>query len=316
MKTYNKELQQRLEQHLTSNGITQNAAAKQIGVSPTALSQYRNSNYPGSVTEVERKIEEYLRTQTSVETHEANTVGRKTEAYVATSISEDVYRAIQYCQLERGMMILHGDAGIGKTKGAMKFIQENPTNAIYIKCSPTSGSLNNTMKLLAKALKLPETRNKMDMILSIADRLRGTDKVIILDEAQHLKLNTLEELRNLSDPDSVTGERGTGIVLIGNTEIYNRMLGKQQAQFAQLFSRVKLCRRYNTSMVTKKDMAAMFPELDDEGHTVELNFLKNISQSKWGIRGAVSVYNNSANNEDTSFEGLKAMAMSMGIGTL
>ena len=35
--------------------------------------------------------------------------------YIPTSISEDVYNAICYCQMERGMVILHGDAGIGKT---------------------------------------------------------------------------------------------------------------------------------------------------------------------------------------------------------
>ena len=46
----------------------------------------------------------------------------------------------------------------------------------------------------------------------------------------------------------------------------------------------------------------------------ELNFLHGISQSKWGIRGAVNVYNNAVNNEDISYDGLYAMARTMGIG--
>ena len=34
----------------------------------------------------------------------------------------------------------------------------------------------------------------------------------------------------------------------------------------------------------------------------ELNYLYNISHSKWGIRGMVNVFNNAVNNEDISWE--------------
>lgn len=310
---YNTELQARLSQYLKQCGLSQNAAAKQIGISETMLSQYRNSRYNGDVPAAERKIEEFLRTRAAIEASEAKNQGyRSSQEYVPTSISEDVYHAIQYCQTERGMMVLHGDAGIGKTKGAMRFVQENPTNAIYIKCTPIGGTLGNILKLLAQALKVPETRNKLDMILAIQDRLHGTDRVIIIDEAQNLNFRALEELRCLSDPDGITGERGTGICLIGNTQVYSRMLGKQEAQFAQLFSRVKLCRQYTTGKITRGDVEALFPALRDDKKA--LNLLHNISQSKWGIRGAVSVYNNAVNNETVSFDGLHRMALSMGVG--
>lgn len=317
MKTYNADLQARLESWLGQAGISQAKAATMMGVSQTALSQYRGSKYPGSVEEVERKVEEFLRTRQMAEQVEEKAAPYKpSQGYIPTSISEDVYHAIQYCQLERGMMILHGDAGIGKTKGAMRFVSENPTNAIYIQATPISGTLGNTIKLLARALRVPETRNKLDMMLAIRGRLQGTDKVIIIDEAQHLKLNTLEELRNLSDPDGMTGEKGVGICLIGNTEVYSRMLGKQEARFAQQFSRVKMSRHYSTSRVKLADIAALFPALAGEEHKRELNFLLNIGQSKWGVRGAVNVYNNAVNNEDISFDGLHGMALSMGVGIL
>lgn len=313
MKTYNQQLQAQLETYLISTGVSQNKAAAMIGVSQTTLSQYRSGKYGGNIGEVERKLEEFFRTREIAAANEAKASPYKASSdYAPTSISEDVYKAIQYCQIERGMMILHGDAGIGKTKGAMKFVRENPTNAIYIKCSPVGGTLTNALKLLAKALKLPNMRSKLDLMIAIQDRLRGTDKVIIIDEAQHLKYATLEELRSLSDPDDMTGERGTGICLIGNTEVYSRMVGKQEAQFAQQFSRVKMTRHYTTSKVKLADMEVLFPSL--VGKTRELNFLLNISQSKWGIRGATSVYNNAVNNEDIGFDGLRGMALSMGIG--
>jgi len=43
-----------------------------------------------------------------------------------------VCKLIRYCQIEKGMVIIHGDAGIGKTKGAEKFVRENPAASVYI----------------------------------------------------------------------------------------------------------------------------------------------------------------------------------------
>ena len=212
------------------------------------------------------------------------------------------------------MVIIHGDAGIGKTKGAERFVRENPTASVYIQATPSTGTLANLLKVLARALKVPETRNKLDLTLAIREKLEGTNKVIIIDEAQHLQLRSLEEIRTWADANPITGQQGVGIALIGNTEVYTRMVGKQEARFAQLFSRIRMNRYYSTRKVTEQDVAKLFPKLAEEGREKELNFLHGISQSKWGIRGAVNVYNNAVNNEDISYDGLYAMARTMGIG--
>ena len=126
----------------------------------------------------------------------------------------------------------------------------------------------------------------------------------------------LEELRSLSDPDDLTGESGTGICLIGNSEVYSRMLGKQEAQFAQQFSRVRFRRRYSTADVKLADVEKLFPTLADGSHGKELAFMTGVCRSKWGIRGAMSVYTNAVRNENTSLDGLRGIAASMGVGVL
>ena len=66
MKTYNAALQAQLDAYLSEqSGLPQSKAAAMIGVSPTALSQYRNSKYPGDVEAVESKIAEFLRTRSA-----------------------------------------------------------------------------------------------------------------------------------------------------------------------------------------------------------------------------------------------------------
>ena len=187
MKTYNAALQAQLDAYLSEqSGLPQSKAAAMIGVSPTALSQYRNSKYPGDVEAVESKIEEFLRTRSAAAQAEAEKAPYLSAGYVPTSVSEDVYKAIQYCQLERGIVVLHGDAGIGKTRGAARFVQDNPANAIYIRCTPVGGTLTAMLRQLGTALKLPATRNRLELSMAIHDRLKGTDKVIIIDEAQNL----------------------------------------------------------------------------------------------------------------------------------
>lgn len=316
-KTYNTELQQRVREYLLATGMSQAQLSKRVGISSAILSTWLSSTYGGDVAGNERKLEEYLKLQAAEQAATQQSAPYLPETdYIPTSISEDVCKCIRFAQLERGMVVLHGDAGIGKTKGAQKFLRENPHNAVYVSISPSTGTLSSVIKLLARALHIPETRSKMDLMMAIREKLEGTGKVVIIDEAQHLKLAALEELRTLSDANPATGTPGNGVCLIGNTEIYNRMMGKQQAQFAQLFSRIKMNRSYTTGKVKKEDVAALFPRLAQEGARKELEFLLSIAQGRWGIRGAVNVYRNSVKNEDITYDGLYRMAVNMGVGLL
>lgn len=315
-KTYNNVLQMRVERFLNEKGISQAKAAPMIGISQTALSQWRRNMYDnGDIAGLESKLEEFFRTQEEQEAVTEKALPYKSiQDYIPTSISEDVFKMIRYCQLEKGMVIIHGDAGIGKTKGAEKFAKENPTASVYIQATPSIGSLGNLLKVIARTLRLPESRSKLELMLAIREKLEGTNKVIIIDEAQHLQLRALEEIRAWTDPNPVTGQSGVGIALIGNTEVYTRMVGRQEARFAQLFSRIRMNRYYSTQKVTDSDVKALFPKLAADGQKKEIAFLHGICRSKWGIRGAVNVYNNAVNNEDINYDGLYSMARTMGIG--
>ncbi len=315
---YNKDLQQKLTEYLGVKKVSQAKVAPLIGVSQTALSQWRNCKYDkGNIEELESKIQEFFKLQEE----QATIIEKKLpfiniQDYIPTSISEEIYQLIQYCHVEKGMAVAHGDAGIGKTKGACQYAKENPSSTIYIQATPSTGTLSNILKLLARALRISESKNKLDLMQDIRAKLEVSNKVIIIDEAQHLKYAALEEIRTLSDPNIITGDAGTGIVLIGNTEVFDRMLGKQEARFAQQFSRIRMNRHYATSQVVIDDIKLLFPALTERNMKKEIEFLHGISQSKWGVRGAVNVYNNAVNNENINYDGLFDMARGMGIGIL
>lgn len=314
-KEYNTQLQERLEQFLKEEGLSQAKAAPVLGVSSAVLSQYRRSMYDkGDIEALEKKLEEFFRIKEEQAENIKKAEPFKTaHGYVPTSISESAYKLIRYCQLEKGIVVIDGDAGIGKTKAAAKFLQDNPATAVYVKAAPSTSSVRSLLKVIAKALKMPENQRTEDLSAMIQEKLKNTDKVLIIDEAQNLKFLALEEIRGWVDEDPFTGKPGIGIVLIGNDEVYNKMLGKQEAIFSQQFNRTRLHGRYRTVDVTKEDVAQLFPVLTEKEMEKELTYLHNISHSKWGIRGMVNVFNNAVNNEDISLEGLQKMANTMGI---
>ena len=273
-KQYNTKLQERLEKFLKDENLSQAKAAPILGISQAALSQYRRSMYDkGDIEAVENKLKEFFQIQEekTQNAQKAEPFRTKTSAgYIPTTISEEAYKLIRYCQLEKGIVVIDGDAGIGKTKAAAKFLQDNPSTTVYVKATPSTGSTRSLLKMIAKTLKLPENQRTEDLSVSIQEKLRETDKVIIIDEAQNLKFLTLEEIRGWVDEDIFTGKPGIGIVLIGNVEVYNKMLGKQEAIFAQQFNRTKLHGRYRTSDIQREDVVKFFPVLEEKGMQKEI----------------------------------------------
>ena len=218
-KTYNPALIQRTQRYMETHSISQNQFAAKVNLSSAALSSYLNQKYKGSVEAVERQLSEFFKLDEEAEAAAEKTASLLPRAaYVPTSISEDVCQSIRFAQLEHCMVVLHGDAGVGKSKGAQKFLRDHPTNAVGISITPSTGTLNGSIKLLARALRVPECRNKMDQMMALRSRLDGTNWVIVIDEAQHLKYAALEEIRSLTDDNPMTGEHGVGVVLIGNAD--------------------------------------------------------------------------------------------------
>ena len=130
-KTYNAALIRRVQEYMEKHSISQNQLAAKVNLSSAALSSYLNQKYKGSVEAVERQLTEFFKINDEVAAVAEKVGGLlPREPYVPTSISEDVYQSIRFAQLEHCMVVLHGDAGVGKSKGAQKFLKDHPTNAV------------------------------------------------------------------------------------------------------------------------------------------------------------------------------------------
>jgi DNA transposition AAA+ family ATPase len=117
----------------------------------------------------------------------------------------------------------------------------------------------------------------------IAERLIWAPKpaLLIVDEAQHLKLEAVEALRAIHD------STGVGLVLSGNESVYAKLTGgTRRAEFAQLFSRVG--RRLRLDRPSPGDVAAILQAWRIEG-IKERELCQQIASLPGGLRGLVNV---------------------------
>lgn len=268
---------QALINYREESGKTQTAIAAELGISSGAISAFLSGTY-----KTPHKI--IPKVEALVEVKEKRKVAPKEPEYVETSVAVTVTNAITYCHLQGKVVVVYGDAGVGKTMAIREYLKNNPA-AIGITISPSYASITGANELIAEQLGIRE-RVARKIYAEIINKLRGSGRVLIIDEAQHLTVRTLNHLRCISD------ESGVGIALVGNDEVYTKMKGSGRADFAQLFSRIGMRKQILTSNISKEDIKLVFKNslLDDE----TLNLLFRIARTNYGLRGAVNVFVNTA----------------------
>ena len=295
----NTELQQQLKDYIESLG-SQSKAAKKLGWSPAYLSTYLSGSFKGDLDKFESSLKEAFSNKSAAEQLESAEIS---EIYRPTSISEEVLKTIRICHLKGGLAIECGDAGIGKTMACRKYAEAYPTSTIYVTVNPCLVTLSAFLKLLCRTQKIQTSGRKDEMWFRLAESFSGERKVLIIDEAQHLPIKTIEAIRAFFDSNPLLG-----ICLVGNIETVTNT-GKSKEAFAQIRNRTKLTEIRHTTSIRVKDITMLFPDIAADEKAVEL--MLSIARSEQGIRGAVNVFSNAVDNGNITYEGLFRMAKSM-----
>jgi type II secretory pathway predicted ATPase ExeA/tetratricopeptide (TPR) repeat protein len=123
-----------------------------------------------------------------------------------------------------GLVVLTGDIGTGKTTLVNALLKILGTDVYVAKISHPSLDAIEFLTLVAKSLDPNFTgTDKSELLLffnSLFRRVRAEGKIVLLiiDEAQHLSMELLEEIRLLSNMEQA-GQRILSIMLVGQTEL-------------------------------------------------------------------------------------------------
>jgi DNA transposition AAA+ family ATPase len=266
-----------------NTGKSQADISRELGLDRggAALSQFLNGKYPAP-----GKIVEKIAALLSVAAVRA--VAPKDPPFKKTSISAAVINLITYCHIQGKIGVAYGDAGVGKTMACRQYKKENPT-AIFITVKPSYATISGINELLGRALHIRGgVARRVES--EIIDKLRGSNGVIIVDEAQHLTVRVINHLRCIVDDCYDEDKGGLGLALVGNEEIYTKMKGAGQRSYAQLFSRIGNRQHLLTDKITQEDIALVFEEASLNSETSAI--LHKIARSEYGLRGAVNVFVN------------------------
>jgi energy-coupling factor transporter ATP-binding protein EcfA2 len=200
--------------------------ARMAGVSPEALAGVlKAKSYAPAHADVLRKAEaaiaEWFNRRTMPD-------GRR---FVTTRVAKEVFAVVRLTSQHQGIGVVTGPSGIGKTTALQAVKRLDFPSAILLEvnagcCSPHSFLLAAFQAERMSSARLPARRGTpsgfkggliADAFNRLADKLTGSGRLILVDEADGLKADTFNIIRQLHDAT------GCPIVLAGRPPLHARI---------------------------------------------------------------------------------------------
>src|SRR5208337_1788668 len=122
-----------------------------------------------------------------------------------------------------GFVVITGEVGTGKTTILNAFLLKLPLRIPKVVIKNPHIKPDNLYYLLGEAIGMPEEKRSRNYINEFEDMLKTTGgAMLIVDEAQGLSLEMLEEIRLLSNLETVH-EKLVQIMLIGQQELNDKL---------------------------------------------------------------------------------------------
>ncbi|MEA2102593.1 MAG: AAA family ATPase [Thermodesulfobacteriota bacterium] len=153
--------------------------------------------------------------------------------YLSSVHKEALAHLVYALKEQSGFVVLTGEVGTGKTTIINRFLENlSPRMPRVVIKNPNIRS-ENLYFLLGEAIGIPEDQRKRDYLGEYEERLKQVGgAILIVDEAQGLSLEMLEEIRLLSNMET-PNEKLIHIMLIGQQELNEKLRSPNLRQLKQ-----------------------------------------------------------------------------------
>lgn len=192
------------------NGWNKSEVARRADIAVGTFSGWYDGTYKGRYDTTTTKIENFLTsTQAAADAAMALPVE---PAFIQSRCARELFETFTYAQMMPTIAIATLVSGLGKTRAAEAYRSTRP-HVFIVTLSPSSRSPHVMKQEIGEALGL-DTRNGVTLKASIKNALKrdGFSALMIMDEAQNLSEDSINELRYFRD------EAKCGLVLLGNDE--------------------------------------------------------------------------------------------------
>ncbi|MBN2704930.1 MAG: AAA family ATPase [Deltaproteobacteria bacterium] len=162
--------------------------------------------------------------------------------FYLSSGHDHAYTHLQYAIHEnKGFVVISGEIGCGKTTLINYFLRQLPNDLLVGVINHTDVEPELFIKLICRKFELDYSGlDKAEMVAMFQDFLvfsrgNGQRVTLIIDEAQNLPDNTLEEIRMLSNLEAEK-EPLLQIILVGQPELRQKLRQEHLEQFVQRIS--------------------------------------------------------------------------------
>ena len=269
---YDEALHERFMLWKDQGGKSISVLATMLGRSTAAVSQYSNKVYKGNVPELEKDIANLLRREEDLE------FVRGPRAFIRTEAARLIDEVLQYCDQKQKMGAAVAPSGTGKTETCKEYKRQNRMT-IFVTADITTKSPSQVMRRIIEHVGGVGRRTSVsDFLQGLIERLKGSKRLLIVDDAHFLTWEAFELVRKLHDC------AGIGVVYVGQERLYEQMKGNEAKSylFDQIYSRVAIKRdRFKVVKKDVKEMAeSMVPGLDK----VCVDYLFQVAKGKGRFR--------------------------------
>lgn len=237
----------KLIEGLMGGGLSQSKIATGVGVSTGTINRILKGTYPKDGESILTKLKSYY--DATVNSESKLNFGRDLP-FVETSVFRAIDDVLISAKAFVELAIVYSEAGYGKTMALEKFKEKHPESVLIT--ANTTYTPQVFFAELSRALGGSGIGRSHALMEEVIGKLKGTKRMLLIDEANKLSVETLELVRNMFDVAKI------GVAIVGQLELRQKIEGSK-GSFKQLWSRVDACRQLPA--ITDDDVALLVKTL-------------------------------------------------------
>jgi hypothetical protein len=226
--------------YMAASRVSLTFIARAIGYSVPVLSQVFSRTYDGNWRQIVLDLDRWL-----ADWVKADGVTKPAE-FVRIRVAEEVFAVGEAAIRLKGIGLVFGPAGLGKTLALRALAAEKP-GAVYVSLKTIASSAAGVIEAIARAMRLIPSATQLHatrhIVAGIEDKLQGTPRLLIIDEIHKLcgqaGDRALTVLRDLYDATQ------SPQLWCGTTDLVaylERETGDAREPLAQIRRRITICR--------------------------------------------------------------------------
>lgn len=203
----------------------------QLSLSHSRLSGWLNDNYSGTLEPVDEAVRAFLDRRAEAKALPVPEMERF-PVVVETVVFSQVSKVLRACHLKGKIGVVVSPWGTGKTRTIREYVERNAGGVMLVECHH-SFPARMVLAAIAAECGVEAKGSIHELLQAICAKLKGSNRLLVLDEAEHLKASVLDVVRRIND------WAGIGIVYVGHPGLMASMQSLKR-DYGYIWNRVRV----------------------------------------------------------------------------